>query len=176
MQVRNLAAGSGAPPMEWDAVRERLAAGFPQAPRTGGPDRHTAWLTTLDADGAPHVTGVGVVWHRDTFWFETGAGTRKGRNLGRDPRCALSLAVDQFDLVVHGRAMPVTEPDLVAELAAVWAAEGWPATVDESGTALTAPYSAQSAGPPPWHVYRIDARSAYALGTVEPYGATRWTF
>jgi len=52
--------------------------------------------------------------------------------------------------------------------------EGWPCTVDDSGTALTAPYSAQSAGPPPWHVYRIKARSAHAVETVEPHGATRW--
>jgi hypothetical protein len=57
-----------------------------------------------------------------------------------------------------------------------WADAGWPARVDESGVALTADYSAPSAGPPPWFVYRVDIRSATALGTVEPGGATRWTF
>jgi hypothetical protein len=39
---------------------------------------------------------------------------------------------------------------------------------------MTAP--AQSAGPPPWHVYRIGATSAFAVQTVEPHGATRWVF
>ncbi|WP_280407314.1 hypothetical protein [Nocardia brasiliensis] len=47
---------------------------------------------------------------------------------------------------------------------------------DATGQALTAEYSAPSAGPPPWHVYRISAESATALSTVEPGGATRWTF
>jgi hypothetical protein len=42
--------------------------------------------------------------------------------------------------------------------------------------ALTAEYSAPSAGPPPWFVYRLTARSATALATVEPHGATRWRF
>jgi hypothetical protein len=57
-----------------------------------------------------------------------------------------------------------------------WAAEGWPARVDDTGQALTAEYSAQSAGPPPWFVYRLAPHSATALATVEPFGATRWRF
>ncbi len=69
----------------------------------------------------------------------------------------------------------VTDPAVVAARATEWAAGGWPCEVDESGTALTAPFSAPSAGPPPWHVYRIDARSMSAVATVEPGGATRWT-
>jgi hypothetical protein len=40
---------------------------------------------------------------------------------------------------------------------------------------LTADFSAPSAGPPPWLVYRITPRSATALG-VDPGGATRWRF
>ena len=63
----------------------------------------------------------------------------------------------------------------LAELARLWA-EDWPCSVDESGVALTAPFSAPSAGPPPWHVYRIDAGRATALQTIEPGGATRWVF
>jgi hypothetical protein len=57
-----------------------------------------------------------------------------------------------------------------------WAAGGWPCRVDESGRALTAEYSAPSAGSPPWYVYRITPRSATALSTIEPGGATRWRF
>jgi hypothetical protein len=48
--------------------------------------------------------------------------------------------------------------------------------VDETGRALTADYSAPSAGPPPWFVYRITPRSAIALAILEPGGATRWRF
>jgi hypothetical protein len=31
-----------------------------QAPDTGGPSRHTAWLTTSNPDGSPHVRPLGV--------------------------------------------------------------------------------------------------------------------
>ncbi len=70
----------------------------------------------------------------------------------------------------------VTDADTVAAMAQRCVAAGWPARVDDTGLALTAEYSAPSAGPPPWHVYRITLRSATAVQTVEPGGATRWRF
>ncbi len=45
-----------------------------------------------------------------------------------------------------------------------------------AGRALTADFSAPSAGRPPWAVYRITARRATGLLTVEPGGATTWQF
>jgi len=172
----NLAQLYGSAPMEWAGITGRLDAGVPQAPGDGGPGRHTCWLTTLNPDGSPHVTALGALWAHGAFWFETGPGSRKGRNLAADRRCALSVAVHEFDLVVEGEAERVDDPDLVAEMADRWAAEGWPVEVDATGTALTAPYSAQSAGPPPWHVYRLTVRTATAVETVEPGRATRWRF
>src|SRR5215475_3390717 len=141
METKNLADLYGTPNLEWDRIDARLHGGFPQAPGTGGPNRHTCWLTTINPDGSPHVNGVGALWVDGAFWFETGEGTRKGRNLARDPRCALSVAVREFDLVVEGEAARVEDPAVVAELARLWSAEGWPARVDETGLALTAPYS-----------------------------------
>jgi hypothetical protein len=176
MDATNLAKLYDLPPMDWATVQARLDAGIDQAPGAGGPDRHTCWLATINADGSPHVTGVGALWVDGSFWFETGDHTRKGINLARDPRCTLSVATDKFDLVVDGEATRVTDPTTVAEMAARWAAGGWPARPDETGQALTAEYSAPSAGPPPWNVYRIIARQATALETVEPGGATRWRF
>jgi PPOX class probable F420-dependent enzyme len=176
MDTKNLADRYGTPNLDWDRVRTRLEHGFTQAPRTGGPDRHTCWLATIDEDGSPHVTGIGALWVDGAFWFETGKGTRKGRNLARDPRCTLSLATDEFDLVIEGEAHVVTDPATVATMAARWAAAGWPASVDETGIGLTADFSAPSAGDPPWFVYRVTARTATALLTVEPGGATRWRF
>ena len=176
METVNLDTLYGSPLMQWARLVDRLEAGFTQAPGTGGPNRHTCWLATINRDGSPHVTGIGALWVDGAFWFETGESTRKGRNLARDPRCTLSLAAEEFDLVVEGDARKIDDPRTVADLAARWVAEGWPARVDESGVALTAEYSAPSAGPPPWHVYRLTPRAATALGTVEPAGATRWTF
>jgi hypothetical protein len=176
MTATNLADQYDLPAMDLAAVRDRLDRGFDQAPGAGGPDRHTCWLSTINADGSPHVTGMGALWVEGAFWFETGAGTRKGRNLARDARCALSLALHEFDLVVDGTATQVLDPGTVAARAAEWAAGGWPCEVDDSGTALTAPFSAPSAGKPPWQVYRIEPTSITTLMTVEPGGATRWTF
>ena len=133
-------------------------------------------MATINRDGSPHLTGVGALWVDDAFWFETGDGTRKAKNLARDPRCTLSVATHDFDLVVEGEAHKVTDPATVAVMAGHWASHGWPARVDESGSALTAEYSAPSAGPPPWFVYRLAPHTATALLTVEPGGATRWRF
>ena len=88
----------------------------------------------------------------------------------------MSVATHEFDLVVDGEAHKVTDPPTVADMATRWVGEGWPARVDETGQALTAEYSAPSAGPPPWSVYRLLPNRATALGTVEPFGATRWRF
>ena len=126
MEAKNLADLYSLPLVEWSHIEARLAEGVSQAPETGGPNRHTCWLATINADGSPHVTAVGALWYDGTFWFETGKGTRKARNLAHDPRCTLSVATDVFDLVVEGAAREVTDPAIVAEMASRWAAAGWP--------------------------------------------------
>lgn len=176
MEAKNLAGLYDLPLLDWERVRARLDEGVTQAPGSGGPNRHTCWLATINDDGSPHVNGVGALWFEGAFWFETGDGTRKARNLARDPRCTLSVATDDFDLVMDGEAHKVTDPTTVATMAERWAAGGWPARVDSTGQALTAEFSAPSAGPPPWFVYRLTASVATALGTTEPGGATCWRF
>jgi hypothetical protein len=176
MDIINLAELYHLAPLDWDSIQARLDAGIPQAPATRGPNRHTCWLTTINPDGSPHVTGVGALWLEGTFWFETGERSRKGKNLARDPRCALSLATQEFDVVIEGDGQQMTDPPTVARMAELWAREGWPAQVDATGRALTAEFSAPSAGPPPWFVYRLNPRTATALATVDPGGATRWRF
>jgi hypothetical protein len=176
MDVRNLADLYKLPPVDWAAIEARLDRGLTLAPDTGGEGRQACWLTTINPDGSPHANGIGALWVDGTFWFVTGESSRKGSNLARDPRCAMSVSTDEFDLVVDGTAEKVTDPVTVAKLAAIWAAGGWPARPDDTGEALTAEYSAPSAGPPPWQVYRLTAHSATAVATIGPGGATRWHF
>jgi PPOX class probable F420-dependent enzyme len=176
MKAKNLAELCQSPLLDWERIRTRLDQRLTQAPGASGPDRHTCWLATINSDGTPHLTAVGALWIDDSFWFETGEQTRKGRNLARDPRCTLSVATQDFDLVIEGEATIVDDPAVVADRAQHWVAAGWPARVDDSGLALTADYSAPSAGPPPWRVFHLVPRSATALLTVAPGGATRWQF
>jgi hypothetical protein len=75
--------------------------------------------------------------------------------------------------VLEGRAERVTDAEL-ERLATVYREGGWPAEVD--GDAFTAPYSAPSAGPPPWHLYRFTFHTAFGGATAEPHGASRWRF
>ena len=73
-----------------------------------------AHLATLLPDGSPHTTPVYVGAHGDRIVFFTGPGTRKARNLGRDPRMALSIAPadNPFEpVVIRGRVVEWLEGD-----------------------------------------------------------------
>jgi hypothetical protein len=56
--------GYDAPAIEWERVRELTSTDVTHAPDTGGPNRHTSWLTTIGEDGMPHVRPIGVVQRR----------------------------------------------------------------------------------------------------------------
>jgi hypothetical protein len=134
----------------------------------------TYFLATMRPDGRPHAAGVGAVWVDDTLYFTSGPGTIKSRNLAENPACNVSVRLRGIDLVLEGHAHRVTDPATLERVAAVYRASGWPASVE--GDAFTAPYSAPSAGPPPWHLYRLALHTAVGVATAEPYGATRWDF
>jgi hypothetical protein len=86
----------------------------------------------------------------------------------------VSVRLRGIDLVLEGEAHRVTDSATLEHIAAVYRAGGWPASVEGDG--LTAPFTAPSAGPPPWHLYRLTPRVITGVATAEPYGATRWTF
>jgi len=174
MEIINLGSADGLPPVDWDGVVTKLDAG--SAPAADALNSRTTWLSTVNEDGSPHVTAVGAVWLDGTFWFQTGTGTRKCRNVTRDPRCAISVSIRDADVVVEGEAVAVTEPGALTRIAKAWADGGWPAEPDESGSGITAPFNAPSQGPPPWNVYRIAPRSATVVSGTEPGGLTRFRF
>jgi len=47
------------------------------------------WLATTRPDGAPHLMVIWGLWLEDSFWFSTGATSRKARNLAANPRCVI---------------------------------------------------------------------------------------
>lgn len=174
MEIINLGARDGLPPVDWASIDQTLTSGAPPAPEAH--NARTTWLATINEDGSPHVTAVGALWLDGAFWFQTGDGTRKAANVARDPRCTVSISVRGADVVVEGKASRVTDPAVIARVAAVWAEGGWPAEPDASGTGITAPFNAPSLGPPPWPVYRIEPRSAVVTLVSEPGGLTRFRF
>ncbi|MGH3166493.1 MAG: pyridoxamine 5'-phosphate oxidase family protein [Trebonia sp.] len=174
MEIVNLGKADGLPPVDWAAVAGKLEAG--SAPAPDAHNARTTWLCTVSEDGSPHLTAVGAVWLEGAFWFQTGAGTRKGRNVARDPRCSVAVSIRGADVVVEGDAKRVTDPAALARVAKAWADGGWPVEPDSSGSGITAPFNAPSQGPPPWNVYRIEPRSAIVTLGEEPGGLTRFRF
>jgi hypothetical protein len=174
MERINLGAAEGLPLVDWSTITAKLDEG--SAPAPDAHNARTTWLATVNADGSPHVTPVGAIWVDGNFWFQTGDGTKKRRNVARDPHCSLAISIRDADVVVEGEAVLVTDPETVARIALGWADSGWPAVPDASGAGITAPFNAPAQGPAPWGVYRIDARSAVVVSSEEPGGLTRFRF
>src|SRR5438552_4175810 len=138
METTNLGKADGLPTIQWSQVEAQLAdLLMHDDPRS--PNRSTFWLTTLNADGSPHVTSVGALWHAGSWWFQTGEQTRKAKNVARDRRCTMSVATKGFDVMVAGEARRVTDPKVVVESAALWAKSGGPGQPGAWGTGIPAP-------------------------------------
>lgn len=132
------------------------------------------FLGTSRPDGRPHSAAIGALWHDGDYYFTSGPDTRKSRNLAGNPACTISARLEGIDLVLEGEASRVIDRQTLEQLADMYRNAGWPVEVE--GDAFTAPYSAPSAGPPPWHLHRFIFHTAFGVATAEPHGATRWRF
>lgn len=157
----------GAGEMPWSRALEAIGTGAIGA-------EVACFLGTVRPDGRPHSAGIGVTELDGDLYFTSGPVARKARNLAASPACTLSMRLPGLDLVVEGNAERVTDGPTLERVAALFRDGGWPAQVEAD--ALTAPYSAQSAGPPPWHVYRLHYHTAFGVALREPFGASRWRF
>jgi hypothetical protein len=162
----------GHPAIPWSRPLDLLAAGPPQPDVPGG--EYFVVLGTCRPDGRPHAASIGAIWFDGDLYFTSGPQTRKSRNLAANPASTLSIRLHGIDLILEGESARVTDSPTLEAVAALYRAGGWPAEVQ--GDAFSAPYSAPSAGPPPWYLYRFTTRVAFGVTTEEPYGATRWRF
>ena len=157
----------GHPPIPWSRAEKLLEAAV------AGTDAFF-FLATVRPDGRPHVAGIGPVWVDGKFYVVSGPKTRKSRNIAHQSDCVFSVSLSGLDLVVEGTAAKVTDGPTLQRLVKLYNAQGWPAKV--LGGAFTAPYSAPSAGPPPWDLYEFTPVTAFGVASAEPHGATRWQF
>jgi len=154
----------GSSELAWSRAHDRLAT----------PPTSMALLGTVRPEGRPHAAYVGTLWLDGDIYFTSNAGTRKARNLAANPACTISMSLEGIDLILEGEVTRVTDRPTLEKVAGLYREGGWPAEAEDE--ALTAPYSAPSAGPPPWEVYRFTFDTVFGVSTAEPYGATRWRF
>jgi general stress protein 26 len=132
------------------------------------------WITTVRADGRPHVTPLVAVYLDGALYFSTGAEEQKRINLQTNPHVALTTGCNDWsrglDIVVEGRAEQATDDDLLRQLAQLWATK-WDGTwqfraedgvfhLAEGGTSL---------------VFRVAPHKVLAFGK-HPFSHTRHRF
>ena len=148
-----LPAGEGRGLLPWAWAEERLAGS------------HDYWLATVTPAGAPHLMPVWAVWHAGRLWFSSSNGSRKARNVAREPRCSLSTDNPAEPVVVHGRAQRVTDR---GELVAMLAAEN-----TKYGTS----YGPEAVDPASNSVFALRPEWVFALDTSDFAGSpTRFAF
>jgi nitroimidazol reductase NimA-like FMN-containing flavoprotein (pyridoxamine 5'-phosphate oxidase superfamily) len=86
------------------------------------------WISTVRADGRPHVTPLVAVWLDDAIHFCTGAQEQKAVNLRANPHVVLTTGCNDwdrgFDVTVEGEAVRTTDDEMLTRLARAWA-EKW---------------------------------------------------
>ena len=139
----------------WATAEDRLEN--PERPRT-------YWLATVRDDGRPHVMPIIGMWLEGAFYFVSGEDTQKGRNLAREPRCAVatgSTTLPSLDLIIEGVAAMVTDEELLRRVTEAYRTRmEWPLEV-RAGR-VNGP-NAPTAGPPPYAVWRISPSSVIGL-------------
>jgi general stress protein 26 len=82
------------------------------------------WITTVRADGHPHVSPLVSVWLDGAIHFCTGAAEQKAVNLRTNPSVILTTGCNHWDrgldVVVEGDAVLVVDDAALQKLADAW--------------------------------------------------------
>jgi nitroimidazol reductase NimA-like FMN-containing flavoprotein (pyridoxamine 5'-phosphate oxidase superfamily) len=85
------------------------------------------WISTVRADGRPHVTPLVAVWTDNVLYFCTGEAEQKAINLSANPHVVLTTGCNGWDagldVMVEGDAVPVSDEDTLKRLAGAWTAK-----------------------------------------------------
>jgi general stress protein 26 len=80
-------------------------------------------LGTLDAQGAPRLSGINVFFNDGEMWFGSMVGARKVSDINRDPRIALHSATLSAEMVGGDARVSGTAVQLDRDRAAQWRPE-----------------------------------------------------
>jgi general stress protein 26 len=132
------------------------------------------WLTTVRADGRPHVTPLVGVAHAGALHFCTGLREQKARNLEAGPHVALTTGVNTWaagmDVVVEGTAVRVTDGAALQALADAYVAKygsDWAFEVEGDG------FKSDEGGPAA--VFRVEPSKVIAFAKA-PHAQTTFRF
>jgi hypothetical protein len=130
------------------------------------------FLSTVRADGRPHVTPLPAIWDAGALHICAGDQEQKAKNLLRHPACVLSTGTRDLhgglDVVVEGVAVRVTEPERLRALAALWKSRlDWDFEVGEDAF--------RDPGGRTGLVYAIRPEKVLSFGKG-PYTQTRYRF
>jgi nitroimidazol reductase NimA-like FMN-containing flavoprotein (pyridoxamine 5'-phosphate oxidase superfamily) len=85
------------------------------------------WISTVRADGRPHVTPLVAVWMDGALHFCTGGQEQKSLNLRTDPHVVLTTGCNRWeeglDVMVEGMAVRCVDDEVLGRLSAVWASK-----------------------------------------------------
>lgn len=134
------------------------------------------WISTVRADGRPHVTPVVASWAEGAVWFSTGAGEQKLVNLRANPHVVLITGCNRrdggLDVVVEGEAVQVTDDVVLGRVAEAFAAKWdgrWQFTA--RGGCFRDPDSGGEA-----MVFSVRPAKVFAHAKGDPFGATTHRF
>jgi general stress protein 26 len=137
-------------------------------------DAQLAWITTVRADGRPHVTPLVTVWLGDALHFCTGPDEQKARNLTANPNVVITTGCntwdDGLDAVVEGEAVRVTDRPTLERLAAAWVTKWdgrWAFSAIEGG------FAHDDGDHGPVHVYAVRPAKVLAFGKGD-FSQTRY--
>ena len=135
-----------------------------------------SWISTVRADGRPHVTPLVAVWSDGALYFSTGAEEQKSVNLRANPYVVLTTGTNDWrggvDVVVEGKAVHVTDEAELTRVAAAfrakWDGESWQYEVRDGRF-----YHGDNW---PSEVFAVAPTRAFAHSKGGPFGATTHRF
>lgn len=153
--------------LDWSELTDAIAGGG------------TFWLTTVDAEGCPHTRPVFAVVANGHLVTASSATATKTSHLRSARPTSIATTCDDMDVVWSGRPLRILDDrELEAIADAYRSTYGWDVIADPASGALTAPYGAPTAGPPPYETYRIEPTTVHAIATTDARSgrSTRWDF